>query len=188
MAQEGGQQPTGEGTKATLEKYSIPPTTSATQSVLDAQLEALDLRGVQEGWASLLCLNSESAFADSDFSMPFKRKGPNSIPGTGSSIASASDHEVSSSDFESDSGIENSHAEVHSPELMSVLKSLGARSKKGVEPYLEVMPHDDLASCSGALDQSDAGSMSCDTSDTRIESFIRCLDEKVSSTYYFLQS
>lgn len=143
---------------------------TTTHSVLDAQLEALALG--HNDLASLLLSSKDDAGLD--FSL-FKRKGPNSLLGTGSSIASASDHEVSSSDFESDSGIENSHAEVHSPEMSAGL----AKPKKGAEPFLEVMPHDDLAvraAAAGVTNQSDAGEKSCDL---RIESFIQCLDAKV---------
>lgn len=164
----------GDNTNATDDKNFQPflPQASphTTHSVLDAQLEALALG--HNDLASLLLSSKDGAGLD--FSM-FKRKGPNSLLGTGSSIASASDHEVSSSDFESDSGIENSHAEVHSPEMSAGL----AKPKKGAEPFLEVMPHDDLAvraAAAGVTNQSDAGEKSCDL---RIESFIQCLDAKV---------
>ena len=165
------------------------PTT--THSVLDAQLEALALGHLD---LESLIRNSKSTpdanggTLEAYFS-PFKKAGPGSLlgTGTGSSIASASDHEVSSSDIESDSGIENSHAEIHSPE---VGVALSKPMKKGVEPYLAVMPHDDLAvvAAAGDANQSDAGSddktVSCDEScdgtscDIRIDSFIECLDEK----------
>lgn len=169
----------------------MPPSPAATDttldlhdrtlhSVLDSQLEALAL-----GQASLSTLESENGgpglvtFVE-DLPM-FKRKGPNSLLGTGSSIASASDHEVSSSDFESDSGIENSHAEIPSPEILGV-GSVKER-KKDMEPYLSVLPHDDLAVTAAAAaaggsedNQSDEGVKSCDL---RIDSYIQCLDEKV---------
>lgn len=160
----------------------FPQASHTTQSVLDAHLEALALG--HSDLASLL-LSSKSAegapnlgfMLEADLSL-FKRKGPNSLLGTGSSVASASDHEVSSSDFESDSGIENSHAEVHSPEMSAGCTKLGA--KKEADPFLEVMPHDDLAmrGAAGATNQSDAGEKSCDM---RIESFIQCLDNKVDT-------
>lgn len=156
-----------------------------THSVLDAQLEALSLG--HNDLASLLLATKSAEALDASLAF-FKRKGPNSLPGTGSSTASASDHEVSSSDFESDSGIENSHAEVHSPEMNvgSSKKhgSSGARgSRRGVEPYLDVMPHDDLAvvTATSDTDQSDVGEKSCDS---RIESYIQCLDDKVGCFFF----
>lgn len=154
-------------------------------SVLDAQLEALAL-GSGLGLVELASLSpKESEFSEdlTDFSM-FK-KGPNSLIGTGSSIASASDHEVSSSDFESDSGIENCHVELPSPEAgKSPLKS----RKKGVEHYIQVMPHDDLAVTASVGDQSEAAELSRDQSETsdRIDSFIKCLDHKVSINWSML--
>ena len=164
-----------EGTKE-ADEAPLPPSISpasypqatTTHSVLDAQLEALAL-GQKGDLASLLLSGScstEGGFSlDTDYSL-FKRKGPNSIPGTGSSIASASDHEVSSSDFESDSGIENSHAEVNSPEMTGLPKT-----------NLDALPHDDLAVVAARdVDQLDAGEKSCDK---RIDSFIQCLDDKV---------
>lgn len=159
-----------------------PQATSTTHSVLDAQLEALAL-GHLDLESLIRNTDAHGGTLEAYFS-PFKRTGPGSLlgTGTGSSIASASDHEVSSSDIESDSGIENSHAEIHSPEMGVALSK---PMKKGVEPYLEVMPHDDLAVvAAGDANQSDAGektSSSCDdvrSCDIRIDSFIECLDEK----------
>lgn len=148
------------------------PLATHLHSVLDAQLEALALG--HNDLASLLLSSKSVEGLDPAF---FKHKGPNSLLGTGSSVASASDHEVSSSDFESDSGIENSHTEVHSPEMSVGAAKQQEGAKKGVGPYLDVMPHDDLA-VTAASDtyQSDVGEKSCDK---RIESFIQCLDEKV---------
>ena len=104
------------------------------------------------------------------------RKGPNSLLGTGSSIAS-SDHEVSSSDFESDSGIETSHPEIPSPDVgVTMSKSF----PKGVGPYDAMLLHDDLAVSNITADgvnQSTSIEKSCDV---RIDSFIQCLDEKAS--------
>jgi hypothetical protein len=153
---------------------------SNTHSVLDAQLEALSLGN---DLASLLL--SSKTVEGLEVEVPFfKRKGPNSLPGTGSSIASASDHEVSSSDFESDSGIENSHTEVHSPEMSVGLSKQQQGQKKGVEPYLDVMPHDDLAVVTAAsASDTDQSEKSCDR---RIESFIQCLDDKVRSLFIAL--
>lgn len=177
-------------TKATDDKHFRPPSLLpfhvvaegsplATHSVLDAQLEALALG--HDDLASLLLSSKSVEGLESEFFSFFKRKGPNSLPGTGSSVASASDHEVSSSDFESDSGIENSHTEVHSPDMNVGLTKQQDGTKKGVEPYLDVMPHDDLAVVTAASEpgepnQSDAGEKSCDR---RIESIIKCLDDKV---------
>ena len=147
-----------------------------THSVLDAQLEALALG--HNDLASLLLATRSAEALDADLAF-FKRKGPNSLPGTGSSTASASDHEVSSSDFESDSGVENSHTEVHSPEMsmgMSKKQGPSGATKKGVEPYLDVMPHDDLAVVTASASDTDQSEKSCDS---RIESFIQCLDDKV---------
>lgn len=145
----------------------------------DASLSPLSPKELENGSVSVL---------DPDFSMFKIKKGPNSVLGTGSSIASASDHEVSSSDFESDSGIENSHAEVPSPEVggASSLSLATKPRKRGVEHYLKTLPHDDLAVMTNGdggvvgvatADQSDSGEQSCDT--IRIDSFIKCLDDKV---------
>ena len=161
-----------------------------SHSVLDAQLEALALGG-QDSIASLLLsakgkIGGENSLLEldtEDFLMFHPRKGPNSLLGTGSSIAS-SDHEVSSSDFESDSGIETSHPEIPSPEVGVVL-SKPLQKGIGMGPYVDVMPHDDLAiatttnttSSSEMVSQSDSGEKSCEI---RIDSFIQCLDEKAS--------
>lgn len=160
----------------------VPPHDGHTSlhSVLDAQLEALALG--QESVASLILSSKELGRLENDgpelqdFTM-FK-KGPNSLLGTGSSIASASDHEVSGSDFESDSGIENCHMEGPSPEVGVGLSSKPRKMR--VEPYVNVMPHDDLAVTAAVTrtsreDQSDSG----ETCDVRIDSFIQCLDHKV---------
>ena len=177
-------------------------------SVLDAQLEALSLG--QDGLASTLLAQKgtelelleeggknvgESLLAlslHSEFTMFKMKKGPNSLIGTGSSIASASDHEVSSSDFESDSGIENFHTELPSPEAGA--KGPGER-KKGGEHFPQSHSDDSNVTqvCVMTADQSEAGEGSCDQSpeeeecpvtrslDTlRIDSFIKCLDERVS--------
>ncbi len=114
--------------------------------------------------------------------------GPHSILGTGSSIASASDHsEVSGSDFESDSGIESSHienTENTSPDITMAISSTS--SSKRVEPFVDVMPHDDLAVTVGMTETTTAmgGAGEIDQSDQpgedgRIDSFIQCLDQKV---------
>ena len=158
----------------------------STHSVLDAQLEALAL-GKDMAALSYNCEISryfegaeraERDTLESNFTAYKSKGGPGSLPGTGSSVASASDHsEVSGSDFESDSGIENSHAENQSPELGVTLLSKKQTRGKGVGPYIEVMPHDDLAvtATGGAGDnQLEEGS-----SDIRIDSFIQCLDNKV---------
>lgn len=155
-------------------------------SVLDAQLEVLALQQQHDSSASTLqsALGSNEPSQNSlleldteDILMFQPRKGPNSLLGTGSSIAS-SDHEVSSSDFESDSGIETSHPEIPSPDVGVVLSK---PAKKGVGTYVDVMPHDDLAvvsaTSSRVADQSNAVEKSCDV---RIDSFIQCLDEKAS--------
>lgn len=174
-----------------------------SQSVLDAQLEALALGGTGVGHvlASLVHTATKSKSGSvvetvsssyleldtEDLLMFHPRKGPNSLLGTGSSVAS-SDHEVSSSDFESDSGIETSHPDVPSPDVgVALPKPL----QKGVGPYIDVMPHDDLAITSSTtittsttivegIIQSDSTEKS---SDVRIDSFIECLDEKASSLY-----
>lgn len=155
----------------------------AIHSVLDAQLEALalgkDLFSSNTLYGGSLGRGEE---AGSDLHLHSK-SGPHSLlGGTGSSIASASsDHsEVSSSDFESDSGIENCNTDNTSPEVNMALLPGGGGSKKGkgVEPYIEVLPHDDLAvvASPSEADQSDSTGDSCDR---RIDTFIKCLDDKV---------
>jgi len=158
------------------------PPPSGIHSILDVQLEQLSLE--QDQVASLILGSKGSELENgselSDF--PMFKKGPNSLLGTGSSIASASDHEVSGSDFESDSGIENSHVEGPSPEVGVSLSS--KPRKKGVEAYINVLPHDDLALTAGVEaskcceSQSELG----EKSDIRINSFIQCLDHKVRGT------
>ena len=181
-----------------------PTTSDATQggfsvahSVLDAQLEALTL-GVGAGsFVFNLSKDTENSttlepgamenlsldVGDQIFAV-FKSKGPNSLLGTGSSTASASDHsEVS--DFESDSGIESSHIEVLS--LKTGASTSILKKKKGVK----LQPKDPLVSgvtkgdCNVEEKQADQCGhseelMSCNI---RIDSLIRCLDHKVSVTY-----
>lgn len=110
-----------------------------------------------------------------------KKKGPISLLGTGSSVASASNHsEVS--DFESDSGVETSNVTTVSPEVgvLSPL-TLSPNKKKGQKNQADVLPHDDLAVAGGRAEgepsqEFPGGSLS----EVRIDSFINCLDDKVS--------
>ena len=169
-------------------------------SVLDAQLEALALG---EGAATGLKVNSDeqtktsmtlervdldaiienlsAEMVDQNFS-GFKSKGPSSVLGTGSSIASASDHsEVS--DFESDSGIETSHMESMSPKvcvISSLKKKKGMKLSSAIQPKANPDSFKPIVSTDsdGQLEQTDRDEeqVSCDS---RIDSLIRCLDHKV---------
>ena len=161
---------------SSFHRTTLQPET-ATHSVLDAQLEALALG---KDFASLgfyglpdelqvdrLCYSCDAE--ETKYCM-YKSKGPSSLLGTGSSVASASDHsEVSGSDFESDSGIENSHAENHqSPDVGVAL--LKPKKKKGVKSSIKAMPHDDQAVLGdeGDSGQSNGGEGLCEV---RIDSF-----------------
>jgi len=126
-----------------------------------------------------------------------KTKGPNSIPGTGSSIASASDFSEAS-DFESDSGIENSNVDVVKPKLSTL--SLTFKKKKGVKTgggeglgscvKGSQSPEDNGPSgidspslesgCNSSNGLSDATQSPVPGGEGRIAQLIQCIDHKVS--------
>ncbi len=98
-----------------------------------------------------------------------RKKGPSSLLGTGSSLASASDHSEFS-DLESDSGIETSRVaaaspEVDHPSLHFRLSPKQRKKKKSKSQVLGDEPTD--------LGQGESAS------EVRIDSFISCLDDKV---------
>jgi len=102
-----------------------------------------------------------------------KSVSPCSLPGTGSSVASASDHsEVS--DLESDSGIENSHANTASPEISQVSPLTQSSDEKGV--------------CKGHHGVVCGSEESCREHPGKLKEvsmawIISCLDDKVSVCY-----
>ncbi len=113
-----------------------------------------------------------------------KSKGPNSIPGTGSSIASASDYsEVS--DLESDSGIENSNPDVARPKLNPVMATF--KKKKGVKAG-SGSGKGGSSECEGVSTPSTADYSSQSTvpvesvvTEGRIDKLIGCIEHKVSA-------
>lgn len=171
---------------AQLNALALGESTTTTHEVsLDKQtessmtLERVGLEGIIE--------NFSVEMVDQNFAV-FKSKGPNSLLGTGSSIASASDHsEVS--DFESDSGIETSHVEAVSPKVggtTSLKKRKGVKLSSG-QPMADLPGSTSVDAAiengasgrDGESDQSDyvEEQVSCDI---RIDSLIRCMDHKVS--------
>ena len=128
-----------------------------------------------------------------------KTKGPNSIPGTGSSIASASDFSEAS-DFESDSGIENSNVDVVKPKLSEV--SLTFKKKKGVKAGGSEGLGSSQKGCQspvnngpGEVDSptlesgsnssnSPSGAAQSPEPEGRIDQLIQCIDHKVRGIFH----
>ena len=171
------------------------------QSVLDNELDALSIvknapttpETPKETKMSFERVDMDEnvlvVMGDQSFSVA-KSKGPSSLLGTWSSIVSASDHsEVS--DFESDSGIDNSHARTTSPE-MGVTMSAKNKKRKGLKTFPGVLPRNNLVAANGAggngsgcsYNQTDCFQSNCvgeqRSCDFRIDSYISCLDNKVS--------
>lgn len=197
---------------ASLSQVTILGELSESHSVLDAQLKALcagevaappdpeeanwDHRG-RDSPRTLEPEDLEEIIENLSMGMGeqisvVKTKGPNSIPGTGSSIASASDYsEVS--DFESDSGIETSNADVVKLKV-STVSSL--RKKKGVKASVDGRSSKSDQSPDGvevtqvscpAVDGPEDTTQSTSSTEGlstegRIDTLIRCMDHKVRNS------
>ena len=104
-----------------------------------------------------------------------KGKSPSSVQGTGS-IASASSDHSEISDLESDSGIENSHPSIASPESqLSPLRLSSVQEGNGETGHDAVVSGRD-GSCQELPGKS---------KDVSMELYISCLDDKVSPCCYY---